>query len=258
MCAGVRQPAFAAVAKELSTFKGTMLPNLSAVVFSGLVRKILLPSVLLANIFGAAFAEADTDFWPEIQFYHRLNEQFRIRLLTGFTRSQLFGTKSDGFVEGDLDIGLRDIRKFRRQTDDHKGKYLSMRLGYSYHFQSPPEQRAIVELTSRVLLPGQVLISDRNRLDLRFIDGDDSHRYRNRIRAERDSRIDRFRFSPYVQLELYYDSRVNGWNRNEYSLGSEFPIRHRFILEFYYTYQNNRGPGTSDVNGLATVFQIHW
>lgn len=52
--AGVRQHSFAAVVMEFSMFKGTVLPNLSAVAFSGLLRKMLLTVVLLALDIGAA------------------------------------------------------------------------------------------------------------------------------------------------------------------------------------------------------------
>jgi hypothetical protein len=198
-----------------------------------------------------------------MQFYHRLNSQFRIRLVTGITRSRPFEGESDGFVEGDLDVGLKKMIGRKREPDADKGKYLSMRLGYSYHSSfsdenQPPEHRGILEFTSRFPLASQFLLSDRHRLDFRSIGDEDSTRYRNRIRLERNSTIGVLAFSPYAQAEFYYDTNVDGWNRNEYTFGSEFPIRKRFVLEFYYTYQNNRGSGSTDANGVGTVFQWYW
>ena len=212
---------------------------------------------------GSLLAQTETNYWPEAQVHHKLNEQFRIRIVAGITRSQAFAGQKDGFVEGDLDIGLKDIRRRIKEPDPHKGKYLSMRLGYSYHENfsdenPPPEHRTILEFTGRSPLPSHFLLSERNRMEFRSIGEDRSNRYRNRIRLERISRIGGFEYSPYGQAEFYYDSRVDGWNRNEYSFGSEFPIRRRFVLEFYYTRQINRGSGAIDVNGLGTVFQLYW
>ncbi|MCI0447078.1 DUF2490 domain-containing protein [bacterium] len=223
----------------------------------------LFPALVLLTLPSSVFGETEIDYWPEIQFYHKLNQPFRIRLLTGFTRSQPFGGGSDGFVEFDLDIWLKKIVKIKEQIDDHKGKYLSMRMGYSYHFflsddGSSPENRGILELTGRLPLPKHFLLSDRHRVDLRWIGDDQTYRYRNKIKLETSFRIGRFEFNPYTHAEFYYDSRVDGWNRNEYCLGSEFPIRKHFVLEYYYTRQVNRGSGSSDVNGIGSVFQLHW
>ena len=224
-------------------------------------RTISWLTFLFVAYAGSLFAQTDTEYWPEVQFYHKLNEQFRVRIAAGATRSEPLSGYKDRYLESDLDVGFKNIVGRKRQPDEHKGKYLSMRFGYSYHENSsdkPPENRVIAEVTSRFPLPGLFLASDRNRLDFRSIGGDDSKRYRNRVRLEREYTIGHLKFSPYGEAEFYYDSRVDGWNRNEYTFGSEFPIRKRFVLEFYYAYQNNKGSGTTDVNGLATVLQIHW
>jgi hypothetical protein len=224
---------------------------------------ICLTAFHFAVFAGSLFGQSETNFWPEVQFYHRLNEQIRIRIVAGITRSRAFEGQEDGFIEGDLDIGLKSILRRKQEPDQHKGKYLSMRLGYSYHEtfsdeNPPPEHRAILEFTGRLPLPSHFLLSDRNRMDFRSIGEDRSNRYRNRIKLERNCKIGDFVFNPYGQAEFYYDSKVHGWNRNEYSFGSEFPIRRHFVLEFYYTRQNNKGSGATDVNGLGTVFQLYW
>ena len=232
-------------------------------VLSLLRRIIFFAAFYFATFDGLLLAQTETEYWPEMQFYHRLNPQFRIRGVAGITRSQPFEGASDGFVRGDLDIGLKNIVRRKLEPDAHKGKYLSMRLGYSYHSSlsgenRPPEHRGILEVTARAPLLANFLLSETNRIDFRSIGDLSSKRYRNRIRLECASAIRGLAFSPYGVAEFYYDTRVDGWNRNEYSFGSEFPIRKRFVLEFYYTYQKNRGLGFTDVNGLGTVFQWYW
>src|SRR4030095_10089997 len=106
------------------------------------------------------------------------------------------------------------------------------------------EHRAILELNSRYPLPGGFLLTDRNRGEARWINGDYSLRYRNRVRFERDFAISCFRFTPYVTGELYYDTRYRIWNRNEYSVGYEVPIRRHAIIEFYFMRQNTSRSST--------------
>ena len=103
----------------------------------------------------------------------------------------------------------------------------------------------MLEATGRHLLWGGVLISDRNRLDLRFRDAGFSWRYRNRVTGEKEFSIGRFKFNPYARGELYYDSRYDKASRTELSAGSVFPITRRVELEGYFLHQNDTG-GTSN------------
>ena len=81
-----------------------------------------------------------------------------------------------------------------------------LRAGYRYlHSFSgdPAEHRTVLEATARYPLAAGVLVSLRNRVDLRFIGGDDSWRFRSRLSAEKELSIGRVRMNPYVRGELY-------------------------------------------------------
>ena len=81
---------------------------------------------------------------------------------------------------------------FTRQ-DESKNRLIMVRIGYRYIFpysgDASPEHRGVLEATGRYPLALGVLVSDRNRLDLRSIDGVFSWRYRNRLTVERNSRL---------------------------------------------------------------------
>ena len=64
-------------------------------------------------------------------------------------------------------------------------------------------------------LLGDVLLSDRNRIDLRDIAGEFSWRYRNRLSVEKEFSIGRVRVNPYTRFEVYYDSRYDLRSRRE-------------------------------------------
>ena len=82
-------------------------------------------------------------------------------------------------------------------------------------------------------------MSERNRADLRYIDGEFSWRYRNRLSAERTFSLRSFHFAPYLRAEVFYDSRFEKWPRTALTAGSTFPIGKHFDLEWYYEHQND-------------------
>jgi hypothetical protein len=140
---------------------------------------------------------------------------------------------------------------------------LTLRTGYAYipslgDEDPPKEHRIVLEATARYPLPLDILLSDRSRGDLRWINGEFSTRYRNRLRVERDFSIRKFMITPYASGELFYDFRFDLWNRNEICAGAEIPVGKRFVFEPYYLRQNNSRSQTEHVNGVGLVFQWHF
>lgn len=84
----------------------------------------------------------------------------------------------------------------------------------------------LIEQTLRKLLPGSLLLSDRNREEFRFVNGDFSFRYRNRVTIEREFHLFKQRnITPYVSGEIFYDTRYRVWNRNRLALGVQTSLR---------------------------------
>jgi hypothetical protein len=139
----------------------------------------------------------------------------------------------------------------------------TVRIGYRYIHpytgDSPAEHRGVLEITGRHGLPGGVLLSDRNRMDLRSIGGEYSWRYRNRLTIEREFSIGRFKPSPYVRGEVYYDSRYDKWSRTALIAGSILPINRHLELEGYFEHQNDSG-GSSNrtVNAVGAVVNLYF
>jgi hypothetical protein len=97
-------------------------------------------------------------------------------LLLVLTKSDPVNRASDGFLELDVQFGLkhRIIEKIVEDPDIQKRKLLTMRGGYAYvpslaDENASIEHRGILEVTSRYSIFGSVLLSDRNRLDFRWI-----------------------------------------------------------------------------------------
>jgi hypothetical protein len=82
----------------------------------------------------------------------------------------------------------------------------------------------VLEAPPRYPLKGGVLVSNRGRVDARFIDGEYSWRFRSRLSVEKEFSIGPVRMNPYVRGELFSDSRFGKWSRTEWIGGAAFPL----------------------------------
>jgi len=113
------------------------------------------------------------------------------------------------------------------------------------------------EATGRAHLPAALLLSDRNRVDFRWVDGDPRHRYRNRLKLERSFKAGRFEFTPYAHAEVFYDLRNRTWSRFRYAAGSEWAITKRIVAEGYYLRQNTWSAVPQFVNAIGAAVQFY-
>jgi hypothetical protein len=201
--------------------------------------------------------------WPEIDTFVKLNSRTRVSFFASQTRENSKGT--DAEIGPNIDLYLKPLRKTKRfilrPFDESKTRLLMFRGGYRYmpSTSNPVEQRIIVETTARHSVFWEVLVSDRNRADLRFIEGDFSWRYRNRITAERNFAIKKLHFAPYIRVEGYFDSRYGKFSRTAETVGSTFDVGKHLDIEPYYEHQNDTSkPPNRQVNALGLVIRLYF
>jgi Protein of unknown function (DUF2490) len=207
------------------------------------------------------------EFWPEIDVY--INVKPKVRLY-------LIATVSKSVEDGEL----RNAKGFEAQIGVHvdyiPNQHLILRTGYrfgtSMGSNSDPfeEHRLLTEQTLRKLLPGELLLSDRNREDFRFVNGDFSFRYRNRVTIEREFNLFKQRnITPYVSGEIFYDTRYHTWNRNRLTAGVQTSLRRgpirkmllpkrQVILDLYYLRQNDSRSEIQHVNGIGAALTFYF
>ena len=122
-------------------------------------------------------------------------------------------------------------------------KYLSLNSAYRYINGQPPERshsqehRFFLDFTARAPLGDGFQLSDRNRGELRHINGINSGRYRNRLQLERLFKINKYRVTPYLADKVFYDGRYHIWNRNRIYTGVRVPLNKHFGVDGYYLEQ---------------------
>ena len=207
------------------------------------------------------------EFWPEIDVYIHVKPKIRLFFM---------GTVSKAVEDGEL----FNAKAFEAQIGAHidyiPNKHVILRAGYRFgtsvgDVDNPyKEHRFLTEQTLRKLLPGALLLSDRNREDFRFISGDFSFRYRNRVTIEREFSLFKQRtITPYASAEIFYDTRYDAWNRNRLVAGVQTSLRrgpfrkmglnkHQVILDLNYTRQNDSRSSTQHVNALSATLAFYF
>lgn len=213
----------------------------------------------------AAAQSANDQFWPEVDGYVGLSTAARLFVLAKFSKDQ--DTRSwQGDFGLHFDFALKPVfrRELAARDDVFEKRFLTFLAGYRYITSlgtGPPylEHRWLVDMTSRFPMPGRLVLSDRNRGEMRFINTQGfSTRYRNRLQAERDFNPGGFRFTPYMYGEVSYDTRYDQWNRKRYAIGARFPARRHFIPEIYFLRQNDSGASPPHVNALGVTFNLYF
>jgi len=203
------------------------------------------------------------EFWPEINVFVNLSDRSRIFAMYSATRQENLGTYADGQTGIYFDFWA--LPPLRRRLIDHadasRSKLLLLRTGYLFarpknNSGAATEHMLTSEATGRFHLPVLLLLSDRSRIDLRWLDGDFKWRYRNRLKLERTFRAKRFEFTPYGHAEVFYSADQSIWTRFRYAAGTEWALTRRIVLEAYFLRQNDWGSVPRFVNavGIATQF----
>jgi Protein of unknown function (DUF2490) len=227
------------------------------------VRRIVLAALIVVSSGISAHAQS-TQVWPEISVFTRLNDRMRFYFLATTVKERQEST--EGEFGPNLDFYLRPFRQRTHlgpfRLDKSKNRFLLLRVGYRYldsFSGDPDEHRIVLEATARYPLTGGVLVSNRGRVDARFIDGEYSWRFRSRLSVEKEFSIGPVRMNPYVRGELFYDSRFDAWSRTEWLGGAAFPLNRRVELEGYFDYQHDTGGDHNrQLHAIGTVLNLYF
>ncbi len=211
-----------------------------------------------------SFAQTKYEFWPEVNGFIKLNDQFRFYLVAAYAE----GRESD--VEtldlaANVDISIKPLlRKKYRQEDWQRSRFLWVRLGYDYVSKqtagkkTTPENRGMINFFAKGHLPADIWLEARTRVDLRWIGEDYSTRYRLRLEATREFSLFKHSAVPYLNCEVFYDTRYSRWARMLIMAGSEFSVNEHFRFELYLAPQIDYLPERTNLLAFGVVSKLYY
>ena len=222
------------------------------------------------------------EVWPELNVFVQLDERSRLMLLGALTRAAESGTSTEGTLGVHYDwfpqgLPARLVTMAPRLQDDWS---IWTRVGYQrievWNTSGTTEHRLLAEATLRSEpLWQSIKLANRMRFDFRFIDRDESWRFRNRFRIERSwtlgekgSVLDRMvsgllpdavsAVTPYAMLEFFWDSRESDWTRRLSQIGLEFETQDNQGLDLYLGRQDDVRRAGSTVRILGIAYTIRF
>ena len=227
--------------------------------------RVLLGIGLLVTGCGTASSQSQTagEFWPEAYVFYQLPEDWRLLAIAGLKNSEETGYRQ---VNAGIGIGYqwKRITKPHLENIDPDKEHLLVVAGGYENLQTLSgkekfENRLVIEGMPGFRPLSRLLVRDRNRVEFRWINGVYSTRYRNQFSAEYDLMIQHFRFSPYADVETYYNGPTASWNEEQYTGGVEWPVKRILQIQTYYLRQNctTCTPPHLNVGGLSLNFFFH-
>ena len=223
------------------------------------LRLILFLLIFPAGI-GAQNPPTAFEFDPELNVNVDLNKVVRFEFNTGRERSDEFAS-SKWKVSAGASFRIKPFRKtFLDLVDSVKqNRYV---FGAAYEYSRTPdagnriEHRGILEGTVRYKIPAGMLLTDRNRFELRWVDNGFHVRYRNRLILERRMKLMKLKVSPFVAAEAIWDQRYNHWNVFKYIGGVQLRMARWTTVDLRYERQHCKICSTSDTNIVGLTLNI--
>jgi hypothetical protein len=222
-------------------------------------------TLLLLTLFcmtARAETSQEVQFLPEVDAYLKLNPQIRASFQAKNTREG--GDSTQAEIGPSIEFYLKPLIRLKEITafdlDDAKQRPLVLTAGYRYLAapNKPGTNRIPIAATSHFPIKAQLLLSDRNRMDLDWSNGEFTWRYRNMVTLERTLRIHSHHLIPYASAELYYESEYGKVSTTELYAGTLLPIGKHFEFNTYYEHQNNTGKHPNQqLHGLGLTLDIY-
>lgn len=214
--------------------------------------------------------DTSQEFWPELDIWYKLTPSWRVSSFIPFSRNVETNYREGSFIiQADYSFGKTKHIVFMRMLDQDeaerikshmiRGGYLSgVSLGDGGENYS--ENTAFAEYHKRIPAKGSILLSHRFRADLRWlgVDNDFSKRFRYRFMIEKEFKLKKVSCVPYLNGEVYYDSRFNTINRFRAITGTSVSWSDNFALETNLTYQRDNKSSVRDLFAVGLIVHLYF
>jgi hypothetical protein len=215
-----------------------------------------------------AAGESTTEFWPEIDFWLRLDPAWRLSMYVPISKNiETHYREGNLVLQGDYAFGKFAGQHIIRIVDENRARQMNRFLARGGYLggkslgdggEAYTEKTLFAELHLRTPFEGGFLLTHRVRSDLRWL-GDDSEfstRWRYRLQLEKEFAKSRRSIVPYANAEAYYDSRYDTVNRIRTMAGATVSWTPRIALEGNWTYQHDTHSSVTTINALNLILHI--
>lgn len=219
-----------------------------------------------------AFAQDDTNFeiWPETDIWYKVTPAWRFSAFAPVTRYvESEYREFNLYLQVDYSWGHTKRTHIRRLLDENRAGKLKtwmVRPGYmggwslGDHTENYTEDMLFVDLHKRIPIAGAILLSHRVRPDFRWVGQNAvfSYRFRYRLMVEKELISGNTSIVPYVNVEPYYDSRYDFFNRVRVIGGAAVACKSRFAFEGNITYQYDSKAAFTHIYALNLIFHLYF
>ena len=224
--------------------------------------------VILSFNFNGIAQNSSFEFWPETDIWYSINPSWRLSSFIPFTIYHQSGNADlNIYIQADYVWGTTKHLYFARLFNENRAQLIKawmVRGGFMEGWSlgenagAYTEDMVYVEIHRRIPLGEKFLISQRIRTDLRWVGQDPEFSYKIRYRAMLEKEITSGNFSavPYVNAELYWDSRYSTINRVRLAGGTNLSLGPTFAIECNITYQYDSHYNTQNLYALNLILHV--
>ena len=217
---------------------------------------------------GGKAQNSSFEFWPETDIWYTLSPSWRLSAFIPVTKYNESKYRDlNIFLQADYKFGHTKYAAVRRLMDENKVQQMKawmVRGGFMEGWSlgenagEYTEDMLFAEIHRRIPLKGQVLLSQRIRIDTRWVGEDPtfSYRFRYRVMVEKEYTAGRSSIIPYVNVEPYWDSRYSTFNRVRVIGGATVAWGPRFAYEGNITYQYDSHYDTANLYALNLILHV--
>jgi hypothetical protein len=229
--------------------------------------KFLFIIVVVANI-NCNAQNSSFEFWPETDIWYRLNSSWRLSSFVAITKYNESQSRDINVsLQADYAWGHTKSPIYRRLVDEEKVQIVKVwmvRSGFMKGSNLPnntnnyAEDMLVAEIHRREPLKSNILLSQRFRMDNRWLgsENDFSYRFRYRIMVEKEYKSKNNSIVPYVSIEPYWDSRYSQLVRTRAIAGVTNTLGEHLAIEGNITYQYDKNYSTENLYALNVVFHV--
>ena len=183
------------------------------------------------------------EFDPGMTVAVDLNKRVRLDFATGREKTEELSS-AKWKVSGGISLRIKPFRKTLLDLIDTDKEHRVV-VGVVYEFSTTndagithKENRIMADGTFRYTLRANVLLTNRNRFEFRWVDNEFHWRYRNRLMFEKQLKIERFKIMPFGGAEAVWDQRSHMWSIFKFTGGLQFRLIRRSTLDVLYERQH--------------------